>query len=83
MCPLEIDRASKPCRYKVEINSKYHHFEISFRGCLYYVFMPILQRQLAEFMHEYNAYSVRKQKDRVCPPGVPEDNFHFPERQGI
>ena len=32
---------------------------------------------------EYNAYNVRKQKDRLCPPGVPEDNFHFPERQGI
>ena len=44
--------------------------------------MPILQRQIAEFMQEYNAYSVRKQKDRLCPPGVPEDNFHFPERQG-
>ena len=30
-------------------------------------------------MQEYNAYSVRKQKDRLCPPGIPEDNFCFPE----
>lgn len=37
--------------------------------------MPILQKELTEFMQEYNAYGIRKQKDRLCPPGVPEDNF--------
>ena len=25
---------------------------------------------------------IRKQKDRLCPPGSREDNFLFPERQG-
>ena len=44
--------------------------------------MPILKEELTEFMQEYNAYNVRKQKDRLCPPGIPEDNFRFPERLG-
>jgi hypothetical protein len=65
------------CGFYVPINALF-----IFRGCLYYVFMPILQKELSELMQECNAYKIRKQKDRLCPPGIPEDNFLFPERQG-
>ena len=44
--------------------------------------MPFLEKELKELMNEHNAYSIRKQKDRLCPPGVPEDNFLFPDRKG-
>ena len=44
--------------------------------------MPVLKKELAQFMQEYNAYSALKQKYRLCPPGIPEDNFRFPERLG-
>ena len=40
--------------------------------------MPFLEKELKELMNEHNVYSIRKQKDRLCPPGVPEDNFLFP-----
>ena len=42
----------------------------------------MLQRELNELMQECNIYKIRKRKDRLCPPGIPEDNFLFPERQG-
>ena len=42
----------------------------------------MFQKELTEFMQEYNAYNIRKQKDRLCPPGVPEDSFLFPKRKG-
>ena len=45
--------------------------------------MPTLKRELAEFMQEYNAHNICKQKDRLCPPGNPEDDYRFPERLGI
>ena len=41
-----------------------------------------LEEELAQFMQEYNAYSVCKQKDGSCPAGIPEDNFRFTERLG-
>ncbi|XP_048584290.1 uncharacterized protein LOC5506459 [Nematostella vectensis] len=53
------------------------------RQCLQYVFMPLLRRELKEFVEEHNSHRIRRQKDRLTPQGIPEDLYSFPERFGF
>ena len=52
---------------------------IVIRACLQYVYMPLLRKELQEFVEEHNCHRIRKQRGKKTPQGIPEDLYNFPE----
>ena len=50
------------------------------RWILLYVYIPLLETELADLKMAYNAHKIRKQKGKLRPDGVPDDMYYFPER---
>ena len=44
--------------------------------------MPLIRKELTEFVEEHNSHRIRKQRDRLTPQGIPEDLYQFPENYG-
>lgn len=53
------------------------------RACLQYVYMPLLRKELQEFVEEHNSHRIRKQRGKKTPQGIPEDLYNFPELKGF
>lgn len=52
------------------------------RKCLAIVFLPVLERELREFMIHWNTHRMRHNRLANCPGGVPEDLFDMPMHYG-
>ncbi|KAJ7358938.1 hypothetical protein OS493_020779 [Desmophyllum pertusum] len=53
------------------------------KACLQYVYMPLLRKELGEFVEEHNSHRIRKQHGKKTPQGIPEDLYNFPELKGF
>ena len=42
------------------------------RDILAYVFIPVLEKEIERFIHNWNTHRIRFQKDTVLPDGIPE-----------
>jgi len=47
-----------------------------------YVYIPLLERELADLKMAYNAHKIRKQKGKLRPDGIPDDMYYFRDRFG-
>lgn len=52
------------------------------RWILLYVYIPLLETELADLKMAYNAHKIRKQKGKLRPDGIPDDMYYFPDRFG-
>ena len=46
------------------------------------MFLPVLERELRDFMMHWNTHAVRHNRLADCPGGVPEDLFDMPVHYG-
>lgn len=47
--------------------------------CLLYIYLPLLQAQLHQFVERWNDHKIRKQTNRPSlPTGEPYYNYYFP-----
>ena len=53
------------------------------RDILAYVFIPVLEKEIECFIHNWNTRRIRFQKDTVLPDGIPEHIYSFPEKYGL
>lgn len=53
-----------------------------YRWMLLYVYIPLLETELADLKMAYNSHKIRKQKGKLRPDGCPDDMYRFPERFG-
>lgn len=61
----------------------FNTYHIVIRACLQYVYMPLLRKELQEFVEEHNSHRIRKQRGKKTPQGIPEDLYNFPELKGM
>ena len=54
-----------------------------YRYTLAFVVGPVLQRDISEFVHDWNTHLVRKNKHGNAPCGRPIDLYDMPGLQGI
>ena len=47
----------------------------SFRECLAYVLVPLLKRELSEFMKLWNTHYIRRNNKVKLPHGIPDDLY--------
>lgn len=52
------------------------------RDSVKYAFGPLIQKQLNEFIQEWNSHNIRKSKMAEAPAGVPNVLYNFPELKG-
>ncbi|XP_006825261.1 uncharacterized protein LOC102807718, partial [Saccoglossus kowalevskii] len=52
------------------------------RMCLTAVYMPLIKKELDDFVDEWNTHRIRKQNRVLRPCGIPEDIYNFPENHG-
>lgn len=45
--------------------------------------MPLLRKELQQFVEEHNSHRIRKQRGKKTPQGIPEDLYNFPELKGM
>lgn len=62
------------CFFSVHLLSIHDH-----RWILLYVYIPLLETELADLKMAYNAHKIRKQKGKLRPDGVPDDMYYFPD----
>lgn len=55
---------------------------ISHRQCLAIVFLPLLERELREFVCYWNSHSLRQNRVAECPQGIPDDLYDMPGHFG-
>ena len=53
-----------------------------YRNCLAVVFLPILERELSEFVTHWNTHKIRPSKHGDCLGGIPNDLFEMPLHYG-
>ena len=58
------------------------HLLSIYRWILPYVYIPLLETELADLKMAYNAHKIRKQKGKLRPDGVPDDMYYFREQFG-
>ena len=58
------------------------HLLFIHRWILLYVYIPLLETELADLKMAYNAHKIRKQKGKLRPDGEPDDMCYFPNRFG-
>ena len=63
-------------------SSKSNVLNIPIRHCLAYCAIPLLKKSLDEFFHYWNTHTIRKNYGALCPSGVPDDIYSFPELIG-
>lgn len=52
------------------------------RKCLALVFVPILERELKEFVHYWNSHHIRPSRHGDCLGGIPNDLYEMPLHYG-
>jgi len=52
------------------------------REILFYVYAPILQREVDSFVDNWNSHRIRDQDNLMNPSGIPNHMFSFPETYG-
>ncbi len=52
------------------------------RYALTYVIVPVLSREMDEFVEHWNTHSIRQTRYGACPGGIPEDLYDMPEQYG-
>ena len=52
------------------------------RQCLAIVFLPILERELQEFVQYWNSYPLRRNRVTECPQGIPDDLYDMHNQYG-
>ena len=50
--------------------------------CLIYVFLPILKKELNNFMDFWNTHQIRFNRLARCPSGRPDDLYDMPQLFG-
>jgi len=53
------------------------------RQCLAAVFLPLLERELRDFVKHWNSHRMRDNRRAGCPNGIPDDLFDMPEQFGM
>ena len=53
------------------------------RDILAYVFIPVLEKEIECFIHNWNTHRIRFQKDTVLSDEIPEHIYSFPEKYGL
>ena len=56
----------------------YNKYDL-FRHSLAFVYGHILEKELNEFRISWNSHRMRKNKNIMCPAGVPDDIFYLHE----
>ena len=49
---------------------------------LFYIFIPVIQRECDIFVDLWNSHRIRNQQGLELPTGVPSHMYYFPERYG-
>ena len=44
--------------------------------------MPVIQKEMDNFVGAWNSHRVRKQKEAQVPKGIPDHLYSFPENYG-
>lgn len=52
------------------------------RSLLAFVFVPVVQKEMDNFVGAWNSHRVRKQKEAQVPKGIPDHLYAFPENYG-
>lgn len=52
------------------------------RDAVRFCFGPLIQRELDEFVNEWNHHRIRKSKMAECPGGIPELLYRLPQQYG-
>ncbi len=55
---------------------------MSRRQCLAIVFLPLLERELREFVRYWNSHPLRRNRVAECPQGIPDDLYDMPDNYG-
>ena len=55
---------------------------VLFRKCLAVVFIPIIERELREFVRYWNSHRIRNSRRGNCIGGIPDDLFQMPLHYG-
>ena len=55
----------------------------TFRYCLAFVIVPILQKELDDFVKWWNSHRIRYNRKSDSPKGIPDDLFDIPEAVGM
>ncbi len=53
------------------------------RKCMAVAFLPVLQKEVSEFVQYWNTHRIRKTRNAECPGGRPVDLFEMPNYYGI
>ena len=54
-----------------------------FRQCLALVFVPLLERELKEFVRYWNTHYIRPSRHGDCLGGIPNDLYQMPLYYGM
>ena len=66
--------------YSTHIPSLYVYYHP--KQCLAIVFLPILERELQEFVQYWNSHPLRRNRLTECPQGIPDDLYDMPNQYG-
>lgn len=59
------------------------HVTLILRDAVRYTFGPVLQKELNQFVNDWNTHCIRKSTMAEAPGGIPNVLFHFPGLKGI
>ena len=58
------------------------HIQINCRQCLAVVFLPLLEKELRQFVRYWNSHLLRCNRMTDCPQGIPDDLYNMPGHFG-